>query len=72
MAAEGCVSWRWTKAPGIRNLSDALEDGHSTAGTMGTGWAPFERMSHELRNLFRGIGDSDRLRISGVEERSEE
>ncbi len=36
------------KGPGIRNLSDALQDGHSTAGTMGNGLGAIKRMSHEF------------------------
>lgn len=36
------------KGPGIRNLSDALQDGHSTSGTMGTGLGAIQRMSHEF------------------------
>jgi len=36
------------KGPGIRNLSDALEDGHSTAGTPGTGLGAIRRLSHNF------------------------
>jgi anti-sigma regulatory factor (Ser/Thr protein kinase) len=36
------------KGPGIRNLSEALQDGHSTSGTMGTGLGAIKRMSHEF------------------------
>ena len=33
------------KGPGIRDLSAALEDGHSTAGSMGSGLGAIRRMS---------------------------
>lgn len=36
------------KGPGIRNLSAALEDGHSTAGTQGTGLGAIRRLSHNF------------------------
>ena len=36
------------KGPGIRNLSDALRDGHSTSGTMGNGLGAIQRLSHEF------------------------
>ena len=36
------------KGPGIRNLSAALEDGHSTAGTRGTGLGAIRRLSHNF------------------------
>ena len=36
------------KGSGIRNLSEALKDGHSTAGTMGTGLGAIRRMSQNF------------------------
>jgi anti-sigma regulatory factor (Ser/Thr protein kinase) len=36
------------KGPGIRNVSDALKDGHSTAGTMGTGLGAIRRLAHNF------------------------
>ncbi len=36
------------KGPGIQSLSAALEDGHSTAGTMGTGLGAIRRLSHNF------------------------
>jgi len=36
------------KGPGIRDLSAALEDGHSTAGSMGSGLGAIRRMSHNF------------------------
>jgi anti-sigma regulatory factor (Ser/Thr protein kinase) len=33
------------KGPGIRNMSEALEDGHSTAGTPGNGLGAIQRLS---------------------------
>lgn len=36
------------KGPGIRNLSDAMEDGHSTVGTQGTGLGAIRRLSHNF------------------------
>jgi anti-sigma regulatory factor (Ser/Thr protein kinase) len=36
------------KGPGIGNLSEALEDGHSTVGTMGSGLGAIRRLSHNF------------------------
>ena len=36
------------KGPGIRNISDALQDGHSSAGTMGTGLGAIQRLAHNF------------------------
>jgi anti-sigma regulatory factor (Ser/Thr protein kinase) len=36
------------KGPGISNLSAALEDGHSTAGSMGNGLGAIRRLSHNF------------------------
>ena len=36
------------KGPGVRNISQALQDGHSTAGTMGTGLGAIQRMSENF------------------------
>ena len=36
------------RGPGIRNLSAALEDGNSTAGTRGTGLGAIRRLSHNF------------------------
>lgn len=36
------------KGPGIGNISEALEDGRSTAGTMGTGLGAIRRLSHSF------------------------
>src|ERR1051325_485058 len=36
------------KGPGIRDLTAALEDGHSTVGTMGSGLGAIRRMSHNF------------------------
>lgn len=44
------------KGPGIRNLSTALEDGHSTAGTNGTGLGAIRRLSHNFEIYSGGSG----------------
>ncbi|HKR82752.1 MAG TPA: anti-sigma regulatory factor, partial [Terriglobales bacterium] len=36
------------KGPGIRNLAQALEDGHSTAGSRGSGLGAIRRLSHNF------------------------
>ncbi len=44
------------KGPGIHSLSAALEDGHSTAGTMGTGLGAIRRLSHDFEIYSGGSG----------------
>jgi len=44
------------KGSGIRNMSDALQDGHSTVGSMGTGLGAIQRLAHNFEIYSAGSG----------------
>src|SRR6185369_2496034 len=46
------------KGSGIRNMSDALQDGHSTVGSMGTGLGPSSAWRTTLKSIRPDRGQS--------------
>jgi anti-sigma regulatory factor (Ser/Thr protein kinase) len=54
-AAGGVEVLAVDKGPGIRDLSESLRDGYSTAGTPGTGLGALRRLSDQF-DIYSGVG----------------
>ena len=50
----------WDKGPGIANIAESLRDGHSTAGSPGTGLGAIRRLSSEF-DLYAAPGQGTAL-----------